>query len=85
MLQNGVQAETRTVPAAALFVLGAKPQTDWLLASIARDDKEFILTGQDVPSSTRRDPLPAWTSAMRLTRPFEGCEPRRTERAVHGC
>ena len=47
---------TRTVRAVALFVLGAEPQTDRLPASIARDDKEFILTGQDAPSSTRRNP-----------------------------
>jgi thioredoxin reductase (NADPH) len=57
VLHNDDEGSTRTVPAAALFVLiGAKPHTDWLPPSVARDDKGFILTGQDVPSSTRRKP-----------------------------
>jgi thioredoxin reductase (NADPH) len=58
VLQDDIQSATTTVPAAALFVLiGAKPHTDWLPASVARDDRGFILTGQDVPSSPRRKPL----------------------------
>ena len=36
-----------TVPADALFVLiGARPQTDWLPAEIARDPYGFVLTGR---------------------------------------
>ncbi len=40
---------TQTVPAAAMFVLiGAEPHTDWLPDEVSRDEKGFILTGQDV-------------------------------------
>jgi thioredoxin reductase (NADPH) len=53
---------TRTVPAAALFVLiGAQPHTDWLPAEIRRDDKGFVLTGQDLPSTQRAEPGQAAT------------------------
>src|SRR5581483_1541498 len=38
-----------TVPADALFVLiGARPHTDWLPVRIARDDRGFVLTGDDL-------------------------------------
>jgi thioredoxin reductase (NADPH) len=41
--------EEITVPADALFVLiGARPQTEWLPAGIARDEYGFLLTGDDV-------------------------------------
>ncbi|MBA3401135.1 MAG: NAD(P)/FAD-dependent oxidoreductase, partial [Actinobacteria bacterium] len=37
---------TETFPADALFILiGAEPNTDWLPAEIARDDRGFVLTG----------------------------------------
>ena len=37
---------TETVPADALFILiGAEPNTGWLPAKIARDDRGFVLTG----------------------------------------
>jgi thioredoxin reductase (NADPH) len=49
--------QTRTVPAAALFVLiGAQPHTDWLPAEIQRDDKGFILTGQDLTPTQAAEP-----------------------------
>jgi thioredoxin reductase (NADPH) len=68
VLRDDVKGDTRTVPAAALFVLiGATPHTGWLPASVARDDKGFILTGSDVPhrgrpASDRTVPLPLETS-----------------------
>jgi thioredoxin reductase len=71
VLQNATTGQTRTVPAAALFVLiGAQPHTDWLPASIQRDAHGFILTGQDlsVAAATMpgdwaaRPPLPLETS-----------------------
>ena len=43
-----------------LFVfIGASPRTDWLGAHVARDDKGFIVTGQDLldPAYARRWPL----------------------------
>ena len=50
VLHDVASGRTRTVPAAALFVLiGAEPHTDWLPAGIHRDDKGFILTGADLP------------------------------------
>ena len=62
---------TQTVPAAALVVLiGAVPHTDWLPASIGRDEHGFILTGSDLPGGGNpaadwalpRPPLPLETS-----------------------
>jgi thioredoxin reductase (NADPH) len=43
-----------------LFVfIGASPRTDWLGAQVARDDKGFVVTGQDLlgPPYARRWPL----------------------------
>lgn len=40
------------VEASWLYVfIGASPRTDWLPASIARDERGFILTGAEIPSS----------------------------------
>ncbi len=48
-LSDATTGRTRTVPAGALFILiGAVPRTDWLPASIRRDAKGFVLTGQDL-------------------------------------
>jgi thioredoxin reductase (NADPH) len=39
----------REVPAAALFVLiGGEPRTEWLAGSVDRDDRGYLLTGEDV-------------------------------------
>lgn len=49
VIQDSASAETLTVPAQALFVLiGAQPHTEWLPASVQRDQQGFILTGQDL-------------------------------------
>jgi len=41
--------ETQKVPAASLFIfIGAAPGTDWLVGSLDRDEKGFILTGPDL-------------------------------------
>ena len=41
---------TTTLPADALFVMiGAEPRTDWLDPTVARDDRGYLLTGDDVP------------------------------------
>ena len=48
-LRDTHSGQTETLPAAALFVLiGALPRTDWLPASIERDDQGYIMTGQDL-------------------------------------
>jgi thioredoxin reductase (NADPH) len=49
-----------------VFVLiGARPQTEWLPAEIARDEYGFLLTGDDVPAGSwplERRPLSLETS-----------------------
>jgi thioredoxin reductase (NADPH) len=41
--------DTQRVPAASLFIfIGAAPGTDWLHGAVERDEKGFILTGQDL-------------------------------------
>jgi thioredoxin reductase (NADPH) len=53
-LADATTGRTRTVPAGALFILiGASPRTQWLPASIHRDAKGFILTGQDLMTTDR--------------------------------
>jgi thioredoxin reductase (NADPH) len=48
VLREGAGAAER-VPADGLFVLiGVRPHTDWLPPEIARDDRGFVLTGEDV-------------------------------------
>jgi thioredoxin reductase (NADPH) len=50
---------TETLPAAALFILiGAEPHTDWLAATVERDEQGFLLTGRDLLRDGR--PLPGW-------------------------
>jgi thioredoxin reductase (NADPH) len=64
-LRNRASGETSTVKAAALFVLiGAHPHTDWLPATIARDEWAYILTGADaaVAAGGRFSPLMFETS-----------------------
>jgi thioredoxin reductase (NADPH) len=57
VLHDAASGRTRTVPATALFVLiGAQPHTDWLPAEIHRDDRGFILTGQDLPTTQPVEP-----------------------------
>ena len=66
-LKGGI---TASVHASALFVLvGAEPHTDWLPATIQRDDRAFLLTGSDLrPADSpggwqlQRPPLPLETS-----------------------
>jgi thioredoxin reductase (NADPH) len=70
VLEDSASGERRSVPADALFVLiGAQPRTRWLGEAIARDQREFILTGADLPAGTggrrwhpARRPLPLETS-----------------------
>ena len=48
VLREGA-GEEETVAADGLFVLvGARPHTDWLPGEIARDDRGFLLTGEDI-------------------------------------
>ena len=48
-LVSSETGEKETVDANALFILiGARPYTDWLGSTIARDERGFILTGPDL-------------------------------------
>jgi thioredoxin reductase (NADPH) len=66
VLRESATDEEATVPADALFVLiGARPQTEWLPADIARDDHGFLLTGDDLTAGDwplERRPLSLETS-----------------------
>ncbi len=60
VLRDESTGRTQTVPAGALFILiGAKPHTDWLPRDIRRDEKGFILTGQDLAAGQRGESAPA--------------------------
>ena len=58
VLHDNTTGITESVHASALFVLvGAEPHTDWLPASIQRDDRGFLLTGSDLRAA---DPPGDW-------------------------
>ena len=49
VLKDSTSGLTENVPAAALFILiGAEPRTGWLPEEIERDNRGFIVTGQDL-------------------------------------
>src|SRR4029077_14310809 len=55
VLKDTASGARRSVPADALFVLiGSQPRTQWLGEAVARDQRGFILTGLDLPASSRR-------------------------------
>ncbi len=48
-IANSQTGETKTVAATSLFIfIGAVPRTDWLEGVLERDNRGFILTGQDL-------------------------------------
>jgi len=48
-LKNVSTGEEKTVPAKALFIyIGAKPGTSWLNSLVLKDEKGFIITGNDL-------------------------------------
>jgi thioredoxin reductase (NADPH) len=59
-------AESRVEAQGLFLLIGARPNTDWLPATIQCDEQGFILTGQDVDTTTwpaeRRPPLLLETS-----------------------
>jgi thioredoxin reductase len=69
VLQDRQSGARRSVPADALFVLiGSQPRTEWLGASVARDQWGFVITGPDLLGAGRRHwhlsrpPMPLETS-----------------------
>jgi thioredoxin reductase (NADPH) len=58
-LRDGTTGATETLKAEALFILiGAEPHTDWLAATVERDDRGFLLTGRELLRDGR--PPPDW-------------------------
>ncbi len=61
-IEDSLTGRAETVPADALFVLiGAEPRTEWLPGEISRDERGFIVTGQDLLRDGRT-PAPLETS-----------------------
>ncbi len=70
-LVNRASDDREDVPASWLFVfIGASPRTDWLGPEIARDDKGFVVTGQDLQH-------PEYGDRWRLARPPYALETSR--------
>jgi thioredoxin reductase (NADPH) len=64
-LRSSEDSTQDVVDAAGLFVLiGAEPQTDWLPASVARDERGYVLTGPDLPGADAARP-PSLTAPRR--------------------
>jgi thioredoxin reductase (NADPH) len=64
-LRESTQGATSTEEICGLFVfIGAKPSTEWLEGQLAQDNRGFLLTGADIPTSQRHgiDPLVLETS-----------------------
>ena len=60
-LLDGDSGSKEDVPASWLFVfIGASPRTDWLGPEVARNDKGFVVTGQDL---LRREARSGWPLA----------------------
>jgi thioredoxin reductase (NADPH) len=73
LLQTSPSGETRTVPAAALFIyIGVQPHTSWLPATILHDKQGFILTGTDL---TKEGRLPETWQPLRAPLPLETSMP----------
>jgi thioredoxin reductase (NADPH) len=66
-LRDHASGRERTVAAKRMFVfIGALPKTDWLDATVARDERGFLLSGRDLGRADvswplERDPLPLET------------------------
>ena len=54
VIQRRSTGERETVAADALFVMiGAEPRTSWLPTEVARDERGFVLAGNDAAASGR--------------------------------
>jgi thioredoxin reductase (NADPH) len=51
-LRDTVSGDVQDVPTAAVFIMiGAEPRTDWLPAEVEREERGYVLTGDDVSSA----------------------------------
>jgi thioredoxin reductase (NADPH) len=66
VLEETETKERRELKTDALFVwIGAKPHTDWLAGSVARDKQGFVLTGRDLrPAHLENWPEKMWPSHL---------------------
>jgi thioredoxin reductase (NADPH) len=66
VVEDQESKERRELETAALFVwIGAKPRTDWLEGTLARDGQGFIFTGRDLRSEHLRGwPPRVWPSTL---------------------
>jgi thioredoxin reductase (NADPH) len=63
-LQNNITKKEKTVPAKAVFVyIGARPSTEWLTDFIIKDEKGYIITGNDLEKQNK------FQSCWKLDRP----------------
>ena len=71
----GHRRDARRSPPSWLFVfIGASPRTDWLGADVVRDDKGFVVTGQDLLAPGRRRRVAAGRGRRSRWRPAcPGC------------
>jgi thioredoxin reductase (NADPH) len=68
--QDGGTSQVEDIDAVFVFI-GTRPRSDWLLESVLRDGKGFVITGRDLASDTRyariwkerREPMALETSA----------------------
>src|SRR5262249_41680986 len=57
-LRHRITGAVESVPAGGLFVLiGAEPFTDWLPAEVLRDERGFVLTGDDLRTGRSARPF----------------------------
>lgn len=59
VVRDGYTGTTERIPAAALFVMiGAEPRTEWLSGTVQRDERGYVLTGNDVDTHDPPDHAP---------------------------
>jgi thioredoxin reductase (NADPH) len=55
---TGTGAESTRECRGLFLLLGAEPHCEWLPASVARDERGFVLTGRDIPTRFWADGIP---------------------------
>ncbi|CAN5703627.1 hypothetical protein BH24ACT26_BH24ACT26_08120 [soil metagenome] len=76
--------EMREVKTSWLFVfIGASPRTDWLGSAVVRDEKGFVITGQDLLASSQSVTWPLTRAPFALETSARGVRGRRRETGLH--
>jgi thioredoxin reductase (NADPH) len=72
-IRDRITGQTKTVAAAALFVMiGARPHTDWLPDAIERDQWGYVITGDEAIKVKREQ---GFEPPDRPFQPYETCVP----------